>query len=156
MAIAEDAPCDQTAHPCYRTFKNGEAEMHAIRSSALRLCQYLYVQESDETPSTINRKDKELKTAQEKCNTRAIALFVGPHLGVSTSMCQNQSKVLQSCQKYSMLFQDKATKKFSIVTGEPVNWLQLCERMYARPSIVSQGRHWYVNNESRSISVRPK
>lgn len=121
------------------TFIDDQAELHATRCPAgAKLLQYVYLQDSDETPSTISRKDKATSadaTCKQPSKSRAIAISLGAKIPVTTAMTQTQSKVLQSSQRWSMLLQLQ-TGEMTIIRGETMNWLQLLDRQYVIVDIV--------------------
>ena len=116
------------------TFKHPLAELYAIRApTGVKFLQYLYLQDSDETPSAIQRKDtkKSNNVVPTAGDPRALTLYTGSQLHVSTAMVEQQSKILQSRQKWSMLFQ-LPNGHFQVITGDTINWLQLMERIHVR------------------------
>ena len=115
-----------------RTFKDTSAETHALRCNSAELVQYLYINDSDETPSTIHRKDKACEREKKQRSSKVLAVHLGPKMKCTTSMTQTQSKILQSSQKYSMLFR-LTNGEFKVLTSETMNWLQLVEKTFVAP-----------------------
>ena len=110
------------------TLIDGHVERVAVLQTKAEFLQYLYLQDSDETPSTINRKSSSKKEQITTSSTKKeIQVYLGPELSSTVAATQTQSKILQSSQAYSMLFKQGET--FFTISGESINWLQLLERM---------------------------